>query len=59
LAFMWLAYTFPAMAGPVDPPGEDDPIDPAPINKWALILIMAAITIGIYVIMKYKRKAII
>lgn len=56
LALMWLVYTIPAIAGPVDPPGEDDPIDPVPLNMWEFVLICAAITIGIFFLVKSFRR---
>ncbi len=56
LAFFWLAYTLPAMADPNDPDLDDDP--PAPIDNWALLLILAGVILGLYFIMKYRRRAI-
>ncbi|WP_143736567.1 hypothetical protein [Moheibacter sediminis] len=59
-AFMWLVFSLPALAqfnNPGDPPTEDDP-DPAPIDNWMLILVLAGIALGAYLIIKYNRKAI-
>lgn len=55
LAFLWLAYTLPAFADPNDPDDGDDP-PAAPIDNWLLLLILAGVALGIYFIMKYKRK---
>jgi len=58
LAILWL-FTIPVLAGPVDPPGGDDPLppDPTPVSQWEFILIFAAIAVAAYFIMKYQRKA--
>lgn len=59
LAFMWLAFSLPALAqfdSPGDPPTDEDPI-PTPIDSWMLLLVMAGIAIGAYLIIKYNRKA--
>lgn len=60
LAVLWVAYTLPAMAqfDPVDPPADDDPVDPAPIDNWILVLVLAGIALGAYLIIKRNRKAI-
>lgn len=62
LAVLWVAYTLPAMAqfDPVDPPADDDPapVDPAPIDNWILVLVLAGIALGAYLIIKQNRKAI-
>lgn len=61
MAFLWAIFTLPAMAGPVDPPGEDDPIyeDPTPIDNWMLLLILAGVAVGSYFLMKYRQKAVV
>jgi len=61
LALIWLVYIVPVTAGPVDPPGGEDPpyIDPTPIDNWLLMLVFAAIAIGSYFILKYRRKAMV
>jgi len=57
LAMVWLIYTIPAIAGPVDPPGGDDPPfeDPTPIDSWMVALILAGIVLGIYYI-RFRKK---
>lgn len=52
-----MAYTLPAMAQPVDPPGEDDPIyqDPTPIDNWILLL-LAGSFIGIYCLIRHRKQ---
>jgi len=61
LLLMWLVYGLPVLAGPVDPPGGEDPpyIDPTPINQWEFMLIFAAIAVAAYFVMKYQRKAVV
>jgi len=58
-AIIWFVFTLPALAGPADPPGSDDPPyqDPMPINSWELVLIMIAIIIGVYFLANHRRKA--
>lgn len=56
LAMMSLMFTLPALAQN-EPPIDDDP-PPAPIDNWVLLLVMAAVALGIYFIMKYNKKAI-
>ena len=51
--------TLPALAGPEDPPTDDDPIDPgAPIDNGIWVLIFLALFVGIYLILRQTRKAI-
>lgn len=59
LGILWMVYSLPILAGPVDPPGEDDPIyeDPTPIDNWMLLLLMGAVAVGIYFLVKYRRKS--
>lgn len=45
---LWAVFTLPALAGPVDPPGEDDPVDPVPIDNAMILLILAAVILGFY-----------
>ncbi len=59
LAIMWMVYTLPVLAGPIDPPTDDDPIDPAPIDSWMMFLVFAGAALGMYFVMKYRRKAIV
>jgi len=62
LAFLWMVYTLPAIAQPVDPPGEEDPFepeDPTPIDNWMLLLILASVAVGVYFLMKHRRKAMV
>jgi|GEM_PF-525283 len=54
-AILWIVFTFPALAGPMDPPGEDDPIDPAPIDSGIWLLIILAFFTGIYYL-KFNKK---
>lgn len=53
-----LLYTNSLMAIPEDPPLDDDPIEPAPIDNWLMLLVFVAIILGIYLVFKYQRKAI-
>lgn len=54
---IWLMLMKPLWAGPLDPPGEDDPIDPVPIDNWTLLLIIAGATVGAYYLMRqYKAR---
>lgn len=55
---IWLVLMAPLMAGPADPPGEDDPIDPTPIDNWMLLLIVAGIALGAYYLIKQNKKAV-
>ncbi|MFA7687385.1 MAG: hypothetical protein WCY25_05935 [Moheibacter sp.] len=59
IAFFWVAYSLPLLAGPEDPdPGDDPPWeDPAPIDNGILVLILAAAAVGIYFLAKYRRKS--
>ena len=59
LAFFWAAYTLPVLAddGAEDPPGDDDP-SPAPIDNWILLLVLAGIALGVYFIIRNRKKAI-
>ncbi len=56
LAIIWMVYTLPVLAGPIDPPTDDDPIDPVPVDNWMLLLLFAGITIGSYLLTRYRRK---
>jgi len=58
-AIIWLVFTLSASAGPVDPPEGDDPPHEgyAPIDSWELILVMAAIILGIYFLVNHRKKA--
>lgn len=60
LTFLWFAYTLPALAGPgggdEDGEGEADP--EVPIDNWMLLLILAGIAVGVYFIMRSRRKAV-
>lgn len=62
LMFLWLTYMLPVLAGPGggdgDGEGEGDPDPGTPIDNWMLLLILAGIAVGIYFIMKSKRKAV-
>jgi len=57
LAIVWLICMIPVTAGPVDPPGGDDPPfeDPTPIDNWVIALILAGIVLGIYYI-RFRKK---
>lgn len=57
-AIIWFVFTLPILAGPADPPGEDDPsyIDPSPIDSWQFLLVFAGIISGVYFILKYRRS---
>lgn len=56
LALFFLTYTLPAWAD-IDPPeSEDDPLyEEAPIDNWEILLVMAAIAVGIYFVSKYRK----
>ena len=59
LAILWLVYTFPAMAFPGSPDSgenEQEMQDGTPIDNWELVLLVVAITIGFYFLMKHKKK---
>lgn len=58
LTIMWLAFSIPALAGPGDPPIDDDPVEPVPIDNWMLLLVLAGIALGAYLLVKHNRKAI-
>lgn len=54
-AIFWMTFTLPAIAGPGDPDdGGDDP--PASIDNFMMILILAGIGLGVYFILKYRKK---
>lgn len=42
------------LAGPIDPPIEDDPVDPVPIDNWWPLLFLFGI--GLAIIHLNKRK---
>lgn len=46
---LWMVYTFPAIAQPVEPPTEEDPLepDPTPIDNWILFLVFLSVALGI------------
>jgi len=49
--------TLPALAGPEDPPTDDDPIDPgAPIDNGIWVLIFLALFVGIYWLRVRKKQ---
>lgn len=60
LAILWLVYTLPVLAGPPDSPdsgeNEQEMQDGTPIDNWELVLLVVAITIGFYFLMKHKKK---
>jgi len=58
-AIIWIVFTLPALAGPVDPPGGEDPpyVDPTPLDNWAILLVFAGIILGIYFVKKYRNMA--
>ena len=58
VAFLWIAYIIPSMAGPVDPPADEDPMpEPgAPIDNWMFILVIAAAAIGVYFLWKKQKS---
>ena len=57
LALFFLTYTLPLMAQEDDEPGDpfagDDP--PTPIDNWEILLVMAAMAVGIYFVSKYRK----
>lgn len=58
-AFLWMVYTLPAIAQPDDPPTDEDPWeepDPTPIDNWVLLLILAGVAVGVYFVVKYRRR---
>lgn len=55
MTMAWLVTTLPVLAGPVDPPADEDPL---PIDNWVLFLGAAAIIIGAYFIIRNNRKAL-
>lgn len=57
-AFFWMAYTLPALAEPVTPPDEEDPVyqDPAPIDDWFPLLVFAGIILGMIYLVKRESK---
>jgi len=59
LVIMWFICTIPVLAGPVDPPGEDDPpyIDPTPVDSRAILLVLAGIILGVYFVRKHRIAA--
>ncbi|MPT36869.1 MAG: hypothetical protein E2604_17725 [Flavobacterium sp.] len=42
---------------PNDPPGDEDPVVPVPINQYTLLLAIMAIILAFSLIRKYYRKA--
>lgn len=58
LLILWLAYTFPVLADPLDPdPSEDPPYeDPTPIDNWEVLLIIMGIGCGYFLIRQYQRN---
>jgi hypothetical protein len=59
---MGIFLAVPALAapgeGPGDPPGGPDP-DPTPIDNWMFILAFSALAVGIYFVVKSKRKSLV
>ncbi len=47
LAIMWMVYTLPALAGPIDPPTDDDP-DPVPVDEWLPYLFSIGLLVGLF-----------
>jgi len=59
LLLLGLAYTLPAMAGPIDPPTGEDPFpepDPATIDHWIFLLILVGTLSGVYYLYREQRK---
>lgn len=58
-SIIWLTCTLPALAGPVDAPGGEDPPyeDPTPIDNWAILLVFAGTILGVYSVRKYRDMA--
>jgi len=55
LIIMWTAYTFPAMAYPEDPDSGENEQEQTSIDTWELILVIVAVALAIYFLMKYKQ----
>lgn len=55
----WIVYTLPALADPNDPDaGENDDEIQAPIDNWEVVLVIAAIVLGIYFITKHRKNSL-
>ncbi len=58
LIYFSLIYSLPALADPNDPdPGENDEEYQAPIDNWEILLVTAAIVLGIYFMTKYRKNS--
>lgn len=55
LTLTWIASTLPALAFPDDPDDTEDPL-PTPIDDWVILLVLIAVTLGIYFMMKHKKS---
>lgn len=61
LSFFTLVYVLPTYAQPGGGGGgfeDDGEYEQAPIDNWMLILALAGIAIGIYMVTKYNKKAV-
>lgn len=58
LAIFALINTLPLLAGPGGGGTDDDSEYPAPIDNWILLLVLAAVAVGTFFILKNRRKAI-
>lgn len=57
LLFLFV-YVLPAYADPATPPTDADDPPAAPIENWALLLVLIGITIGVKFYYDNKRKAV-
>lgn len=59
LAIFALINTLPLLAGPGGGGTEDDgEYDPVPVDNWILLLVLAAVAVGTFFILKNTKKAI-
>jgi len=56
-AWVYLAYMLPLLAFPGDPDSyENEDEAQSPIDNWEMILIFAAISLGIYFLQHYRKR---
>lgn len=59
MTFFAMFYSLPLMANPGGDGGVgDEDEEPLPIDNWMLILLLAAIALGVYFTLKYNKKAV-
>jgi hypothetical protein len=54
VSLVYVRADFPLSPGSDE--NEDEQLEETPIDNWQLVLMLAAITIGIYFLAKYRKK---